>query len=69
MQVLNDQTFAIMVLVAIFTTFIMTPVVMETYKLTKNMGKALYKDRSIEKQDSKIELQILACFHRIRNIP
>ncbi|CAA3029163.1 cation H(+) antiporter 18 [Olea europaea subsp. europaea] len=34
-KVLNDQTFAIMVLVALFTTFITTLVVMAVYKQAK----------------------------------
>ncbi|PON43858.1 DNA-directed DNA polymerase [Parasponia andersonii] len=68
-KVLNDQTFAIMVLMAVFTTFITTPIVMAVYKPANRMSKALYKDRSIGMKDTNTELRILACFHSIRNIP
>ncbi|XP_062076028.1 cation/H(+) antiporter 18-like [Humulus lupulus] len=70
-KVLNDQTFAIMVLMAIFTTFITTPLVVAVYKpCRKNYGnKSISKDRSIEKKDTKTELRIMACFHNIRNVP
>jgi len=67
-KVLNDQTFAIMVLMAVFTTFITTPLVMAVYKPTKR-SKNYYKDRSIGKKGTNTELRILACFYSIRNIP
>ncbi|KAM3694401.1 hypothetical protein ACJW31_07G055200 [Castanea mollissima] len=67
-KVLNDQTFAIMVLMAIFTTFITTPLVMAVYKPAKRMSKA-YKYRKIERNDSNAQLRILACFHSTTNIP
>ncbi|XP_019168658.1 PREDICTED: cation/H(+) antiporter 18-like [Ipomoea nil] len=67
--VLNDQTFAIMVLMALFTTFITTPLVIAVYKPAK-MAVTEYKRRSVQtKKDSSGQLRILACFHSTRNIP
>nr|GMD72523.1 cation/H(+) antiporter 18-like [Ipomoea batatas] len=66
--VLNDQTFAIMVLMALFTTFITTPSVIAVYKPAK-MAVTEYKRRSVESKDSSGKLRILACFHSTRNIP
>ncbi|MBA0608851.1 hypothetical protein Godav_021020 [Gossypium davidsonii] len=66
-KVLNDQTFAIMVLMALFTTFITTPVVMAVYKPARR--KLDYKYRTIERKNSDAQLRILACFHSARNIP
>ncbi|KAK8644741.1 hypothetical protein V6N13_124041 [Hibiscus sabdariffa] len=65
--VLNDQTFAIMVLMALFTTFITTPVVMALYKPARR--KTDYKYRTIERKNPNTQLRILACFHGARNIP
>ncbi|XAR55106.1 hypothetical protein NMG60_11030501 [Bertholletia excelsa] len=67
--VLNDQAFAIMVLMALFTTFITTPLVMAVYKPAKRMGKAEYKHRTIQRENSNAQLRMLACFHSTRNIP
>ncbi|XP_050228563.1 cation/H(+) antiporter 18-like [Mercurialis annua] len=68
-KVLNDQTFAIMVLMALFTTFITTPLVMAVYKPARKSRTADYKHRTIERKNSNTQLRILACFHSIRNIP
>ncbi|RWR95124.1 cation/H+ antiporter 19 [Cinnamomum micranthum f. kanehirae] len=65
--VLNDQTFAIMVLMALFTTFITTPIVMAVYKPARKA--APYKHKTIDRKDRDTELRILACFHSNRNIP
>ncbi|KAI0511604.1 hypothetical protein KFK09_012234 [Dendrobium nobile] len=66
-KVLNDETFAIMVLMALFTTFITTPIVMGIYKPARKA--APYKHRKIERADTDSELRIVACFHGSRNIP
>ncbi|KAK9276473.1 hypothetical protein L1049_006006 [Liquidambar formosana] len=68
-KVLNDQTFAIMVLMALFTTFITTPLVVAVYKPAKRAKKDDYKHRTIERKNSNTQLRILACFHSARNIP
>ncbi|KAL3645706.1 Cation/H(+) antiporter 18 [Castilleja foliolosa] len=66
--VLNDQTFAIMVLMALFTTFITTPIVTSVYKPAA-MAKRVYKHRTIQRKDANTELRMLTCFHSTRNIP
>ncbi|KAE8675720.1 Cation/H(+) antiporter 18 [Hibiscus syriacus] len=66
-KVLNDQTYAIMVLMSLFTTFITTPVVMAVYKPARR--KRDYKYRTIERKSAYTQLRILACFHNTRNIP
>ncbi|XVE57990.1 hypothetical protein DITRI_Ditri04bG0134000 [Diplodiscus trichospermus] len=68
-KVLNDQTFAIMVLMAIFTTFITTPLVMAVYKPAKRKNKVDHKYKTIERKDKSTQLRILTCFHSTRNIP
>ncbi|XP_022136396.1 cation/H(+) antiporter 18-like [Momordica charantia] len=68
-KVLNDQTFAILVLMAIITTFITTPVVMAVYKPAARKSKSEYIHRKIEREDANSELRILACFHSVNNIP
>ncbi|KQJ85768.1 cation/H(+) antiporter 19 [Brachypodium distachyon] len=68
-KVLNDESFAIMVLMALFTTFVTTPVVMAIYKPAR--PSAPYKRRTVEcgSADADSELRVLACFHSSRNIP
>ncbi|KAL1326478.1 hypothetical protein HN51_036578 [Arachis hypogaea] len=68
-KVLNDQTFAIMVLMAIFTTFITTPLVMAVYKPAKRMAKADYKYRTVKRKNPDTQLRLMVCFHSTRNIP
>ncbi|KAM2075308.1 hypothetical protein ACFX1T_038210 [Malus domestica] len=68
-KVLNDQTFAIIVLMALFTTFITTPLVVAVYKPEKRGRMADYKHKTIERKNTNTQLKILACFHSARNIP
>ncbi|XP_034710239.1 cation/H(+) antiporter 18-like [Vitis riparia] len=68
-KVLNDQTFAIMVLMALFTTFITTPLVVAVYKPAKRERNTDHKQRTIERKNTNTELRIMACFHGARNIP
>lgn len=68
-KVLNDETFAIMVLMAVFTTFITTPLVMAVYKPAKRASKAVYRYKTIERDNPASQLRILACFHSTKNIP
>ncbi|PWA70923.1 Cation/H+ exchanger [Artemisia annua] len=60
MEVLNDEVFAILVLMALFTTFITTPVVMAIYKPARRSGSA--------SASSSKKLHLLACVHGPRNI-
>ncbi|CAD5171469.1 unnamed protein product [Musa acuminata subsp. malaccensis] len=66
-KVLNDETFAILVLMALVTTFLTTPIVMAIYKPARR--SAPYKHRTIQRNDTDSELRVLACFHGSRNIP
>ncbi|GAV63526.1 Na_H_Exchanger domain-containing protein [Cephalotus follicularis] len=68
-KVLNDQTFAIMVLMAVFTTFITTPIVMAVYKPAKRASKHNYRYRTIEKIDPNAQFRLLACFYSVRSVP
>ena len=54
---------------AIFTTFITTPVVIAVYKPANRAGMANYKYRTVERENPNTQLRILACFHGTRNIP
>ncbi|TVU17166.1 hypothetical protein EJB05_33183, partial [Eragrostis curvula] len=65
-KVLNDEAFAIMVVMALFTTFITTPIVMAIYKPAR--PSAPYKRRTVADAGDG-ELRVLACFHTSRNIP
>ena len=66
-QVLNDESFAILVLMALFTTFITTPIVMAIYKPARRGTP--YKHRTVERADAESDLRVLACFHGNCNIP
>ncbi|KAK4782752.1 hypothetical protein SAY86_007126 [Trapa natans] len=66
-KVLNDEIFAILVLMALFTTFITTPTVMAIYKPTRGIRKL--RDLSAAGDSSKDELRILACVHGPGNVP
>ncbi|KVI09486.1 cation/H(+) antiporter 20 [Cynara cardunculus var. scolymus] len=62
-KVLNDEVFAILVLMALFTTFITTPTVMAVYKPARNNGGT--RSTCSRKKD---ELRVLACVHGPGNI-
>ncbi|KAG2325783.1 hypothetical protein Bca4012_040275 [Brassica carinata] len=66
-KVLNDETFAILVLMALFTTFITTPTVMAIYKPARGTHRKL-KDLSASEDSTKEELRILACLHGPPNV-
>ncbi|KAH7655270.1 Cation/H+ exchanger domain-containing protein [Dioscorea alata] len=66
-KVLNDETFAILVLMALFTTFITTPIVMAIYKPARRPTP--YKHRTIERVEADSELRVLACFYSSHSIP
>ncbi|KGN53371.1 cation/H(+) antiporter 18 [Cucumis sativus] len=68
-KVLNDQTFAIMILMALFTTFITTPLVIAVYKPARSAKIADYKHRKIERKNKNTQLRMLTCFHSAGNVP
>ncbi|KAD5961564.1 hypothetical protein E3N88_13037 [Mikania micrantha] len=61
-KVLNDEVFAILVLMALFTTFITTPAVMAVYKPARSSR------RRSTTSGNKYDLRILACVHGPGNI-
>lgn len=67
--VLNDQAFAILVLMALFTTFITTPIVVTIHKPARMARSENYKHRTIQRKDANGQLRLLTCFHNSRNIP
>ncbi|XP_065851787.1 cation/H(+) antiporter 20-like [Euphorbia lathyris] len=74
-KVLNDEVFAILVLMALFTTFITTPTVMAIYKPARgNIASSTSNHRKLQNfsaapGESKDELRMLACLHGPGNIP
>lgn len=71
-QVLNDESFAILVLMALFTTFITTPTVMAIYKPARRASPLTHRKlrdlSNTNDSNSKDELRILACIHGPGNI-
>jgi hypothetical protein len=69
--VLNDETFAILVLMALFTTFITVPTVMAINKPTRgNSTRTHRKLRDLTSSpDYNDELRVLACVHGPANVP
>ncbi|KAJ6714790.1 CATION/H + ANTIPORTER [Salix viminalis] len=71
-KVLNDESFAILVLMALFTTFITTPTVMAIYKPARG-GSSSGTHRKLgdltTTKDARDELRILACAHGPGNVP
>ncbi|GAA0159577.1 transporter [Lithospermum erythrorhizon] len=66
-KVLNDEAFAILVLMALFTTFITTPSVMTICKSDRDkLANSIPKLQEITNKD---ETRILACIHGPTNIP
>ncbi|RDX61131.1 Cation/H(+) antiporter 20, partial [Mucuna pruriens] len=75
-KVLNDEMFAILVLMALFTTFITTPIVMFIYKpaggngiSSRNRGKLGDINLSSSRNEMVDEFRVLACIHGPGNIP
>ncbi|XP_057540955.1 cation/H(+) antiporter 20 [Amaranthus tricolor] len=76
-KVLNDAMFAILVLMALFTTFITTPIVMAIYKPVsdgkQSQKRKLQPDLSVKDSgstpSSSIQFRILACAHGPINVP
>ncbi|KAI5083975.1 hypothetical protein GOP47_0000144 [Adiantum capillus-veneris] len=68
-KVLNEETFAIMVIMALFTTFITTPMIMWLYKPARN--PVPYTRRTLYAPNEKVtesELRLLACVHGMPNV-
>ncbi|KAK9110401.1 hypothetical protein Sjap_018461 [Stephania japonica] len=67
MKVLSDVAFAIMVMVQVVTTAIITPTVTAFQKRGRHFGA--YKRRTIQNSKLEAELRMLACVHTPRNVP
>lgn len=67
LQVLDDKAFAIMVIVAIVMTSVITPIVTTIYKPAKKF--APYKRRTIQRTKPDGEFRVLVCVHTPRNVP
>ncbi|GAV62700.1 Usp domain-containing protein/Na_H_Exchanger domain-containing protein [Cephalotus follicularis] len=70
-KVLNDECFAILVLMALFTTFITTPTVMAIYKPARGTSSSTHRKlRDLATtESSKGKLRILVCLHGPGNVP
>ncbi|XP_048137569.1 cation/H(+) antiporter 20-like isoform X2 [Rhodamnia argentea] len=68
-KVLNDEVFAILVLMAIFTTFMTTPTVMAIYKPRQIIPPLVIRRLRRQPHLSEDELRVLACVHGPGNIP
>ncbi|WOK93759.1 cation/H(+) antiporter 20-like [Canna indica] len=73
-KVLNDETFAILVLMALFTTFVTTPTVMAIYKPARASDRRrLHRSFSSSPPPSSASdpkvLRVLACAHGPRDAP
>ncbi|XP_047330699.1 cation/H(+) antiporter 15-like [Impatiens glandulifera] len=66
-NVLDEKTFAIMVVIAMSLTSMIMPSVTSIYKPTRKF--APYKRRSIQLSRPDVELKILVCIHTQRNVP
>jgi hypothetical protein len=68
-NVLNEEAFTIMVLMALVTTFLTTPAISAVYRPARR--QASYTHRTVERDDADAdsELRVLACFHASRGIP
>ncbi|PON64367.1 DNA-directed DNA polymerase [Parasponia andersonii] len=66
-KVLDDESFAIMVIVAVIMTGIITPVVTSIYKPARRFIP--YKRRTIQRSKPDAELRVLVCIHTPRNVP
>ncbi|KAI3447674.1 hypothetical protein Pfo_004339 [Paulownia fortunei] len=71
-KVLDDKMFTILVMMALFTTFVTTPIVMAIYKPERNLsshGKHNFKNHSSKAKVSDDELRILACIRGPGELP
>ncbi|XP_050204923.1 cation/H(+) antiporter 15 [Mercurialis annua] len=66
-RVLDDESFAIMVIVAVIMTGLVTPVVTAIYRPARKFIP--YKRRTIQRSKPDAELRVLVCVHTPRNVP
>ncbi|CAK7354862.1 unnamed protein product [Dovyalis caffra] len=66
-KVLDDESFAILVIVAVIMTSIITPIVTTIYRPARRFLP--YKRRTIQMSKPDAEFRVLVCLHTPRNIP
>ncbi|XWS29906.1 hypothetical protein CRYUN_Cryun24cG0070600 [Craigia yunnanensis] len=66
-KVLDDESFALMVIVAVVMTGIISPIVATIYKPSRRF--APYKRRTLQRSKPDGELRVLVCIHTPRNVP
>ncbi|KAL5555473.1 hypothetical protein UlMin_037709 [Ulmus minor] len=66
-RVLDEESFAIMVIVAVVMTGIITPIVTIIYRPARKFIP--YKRRTIQRSKPDAELRVLVCIHTPRNVP
>ncbi|XP_040380355.1 cation/H(+) antiporter 15-like [Oryza brachyantha] len=66
-EVLDDESFAVMVLVSVVMTTLVTPVVTTVYRPARRLIG--YKRRNLQRSKHDAELRMLACVHTTRNVP
>ncbi|XVF58795.1 hypothetical protein PTKIN_Ptkin07bG0095300 [Pterospermum kingtungense] len=66
-KVIDDESFAIMVIVAVVLTGIISPIVAVVYKPLRRFVP--YKRRTIQKSKLDGELRMVVCVHTPRNVP
>ncbi|OAY36109.1 cation/H(+) antiporter 15 [Manihot esculenta] len=66
-RVLDEESFAIMVIVAVVMTALVTPFVTAVYRPAKKFIP--YKRRTIQRSKPDAELRVLVCVHTPRNVP
>jgi Kef-type K+ transport system membrane component KefB len=66
-EVLDDESFAVMVLVSVTMTALVTPVVTTVYRPARRLVG--YKRRNLQRSKHDAELRMLACVHITRNVP
>nr|XP_034586568.1 cation/H(+) antiporter 15-like [Setaria viridis] len=66
-EVLDDESFAVMVLVSVAMTALVTPVVTTVYRPARRLVG--YKRRNLQRSKHDAELRMLACVHTTRNVP
>ncbi|XP_040959819.1 cation/H(+) antiporter 15 [Gossypium hirsutum] len=66
-KVLDDESFSVMVIVAVVMTAIISPIVATMYKPTRS--SVSYERRTLQRALHDGELRLLVCIHTHRNVP
>uniref|UniRef100_A0ACD5UEW4 Uncharacterized protein n=1 Tax=Avena sativa TaxID=4498 RepID=A0ACD5UEW4_AVESA len=66
-EVLDDESFAVMVLVSVLMTALVTPIVLGVRRPPRRLVG--YKRRNLQRIRHDSELRMLACVHTTRNVP